>query len=65
MSGTFPSSLEGSKAAACQENSSPVSVCGTIFICRLGICDLNQMPFECVFFSPLFQQQEALGGGVS
>lgn len=36
--------LEGSKAA-CQENFSPVSVCGTIFIRRLGIHDLNQMPF--------------------
>ena len=44
--------LEGSKAA-CQENSRPLSVCGTVFICRLGICDLNQMPFEfCVFASP-------------
>lgn len=49
VSGTFLLSLEGSKAA-CQENSSPVSVCGSIFICRLGIHDLNQMPFEFFFF---------------
>lgn len=33
-----------------QENSRPVSVCGTIFICRLGICDLNQMPLSFFFF---------------
>ena len=42
-------SLERSKTA-CQENSRPVSVCGTIFICRLGICDLNQMPLSFLLF---------------
>ena len=42
-------SLERSRTA-CQENSRPVSVCGTIFICRLGVCDLNQMPLSFFFF---------------
>lgn len=42
--------LQGSKAV-CQENSTPVNVYGTIFICRLGILDLNQMPFEFFCFS--------------
>lgn len=42
--------LQGSEAV-CQENSTPVNVYGTIFICRLGILDLNQMPFAFFCFS--------------
>lgn len=42
--------LQGSKAV-CQKNSTAVRVYGAVFICRLGILDLNQMPFAFFCFS--------------